>query len=236
MSTAPPDDDRLPTHEGLTRRLPRRSIDPARIAAMLQDPLPEATPAPPGLRFDRPHAAPPRPHLALSAHRVWTEILNSAIGDDADTSLIHDLANLHPQVTATILRTVNAAQGGVIRPVHEVGLAIELLGLRRLRHLATEHQGRTAPPRSPMRPLSFDSRLSSLPEVSHDCHPRLYCRHWFGADRLLDGGWTLSLAGPPLGNHHNRWCRTRRAHCHVAEEGSHGPDARGHSRDQRFAV
>ena len=146
MSTPPTGNDRLPTHEGPTRRLPRRSIDPARIAAMLQEPLPEATTAPPGLRFDRPQTAPPRPHLAISAHRVWTEILNSAIGDDADTSLIHDLANLHPQVTATILRAVNAAQGGVIRPVQEVGWAIELLGLRRLRRLATEQQERTAPP------------------------------------------------------------------------------------------
>ena len=149
MSTPLSDDDRLPAHDGPTRGLPRRSIAPARlrrIAAMLQEPLPEATTAPPGLRFDRPQAAPPGPHLALSADRVWTEILHSAIGDDADTRLIHDLANLHPQVTATILRAVNAAQGGVIRPVQEVGLAIELLGLRRLRHLATEQQGRTAPP------------------------------------------------------------------------------------------
>ena len=149
MSTPPSDDDRPPTHESPSRRPPRLSTDAVRyrrIAAMLQEPLPEATPAPPGLRFDRPQAAPPRPHLALSAHRVWTEILHSAIGDDADTRLIHDLANLHPQVTATILREVNAAQGGMIRPVQEVGLAIELLGLRRLRRLATEQQGRTAPP------------------------------------------------------------------------------------------
>ena len=148
MSTPPSHDDRLPPHGGLTRQLPERTIAPARfrrLAEMLQEPLPEATPTPSGLRFDRPQAAPPRPHLALSPHRVWTEILNSAIGDDADTSLIHDLANLHPQVTATILRTVNAAQGGVVRPVQEVGLAIELLGLRRLRLLATEQQGRTAP-------------------------------------------------------------------------------------------
>ena len=146
MSPPPSGDDRLPMHDCPTRRLPRQSITPARIAAMLQEPLPEATPAPPGLRFDRAQAAPPRPHLAISAHRVWTEILNSAIGDDADTSLIHDLANLHPQVTATILRAVNAAQGGVIRSVQEVGLAVELLGLRRLRSLATEQQERTAPP------------------------------------------------------------------------------------------
>ena len=144
MSTPPPDDDRFPKLDGQTRRLPRQSITPARIAAMLQEPSPESTSAPPGLRFDRPQSAPPRPHLAISAHRVWTEILNSAIGDDADTSLIHDLANLHPQVTATILRTVNAAQGGVVRPIQEVGLAIELLGLRRLRHLATVQQERTA--------------------------------------------------------------------------------------------
>ena len=145
MSTPPSDDDRLPKLEGPKRR----SIAPARflgIAALLQEPLPEATTAPPSLRFDRPQATPPRPHLALSAHRVWTEILNSAISDDADTSLIHDLASLHPQVTATILRAVNAAQGGVIRPVQEVGWAIELLGLRRLRRLATEQQERTAPP------------------------------------------------------------------------------------------
>lgn len=153
MSTPIPDDDRLPmdddpTHEDLTRRHPQLSIASERlrrIAAMLQEPATEATVAPPGLRFDRPQSSPSRPHLALSAHRVWTEILNSAIGDDADTSLIHDLANLHPQVTATILRAVNAAQGGVIRPVQEVGLAIELLGLRRLRSLAAEQQGRTAP-------------------------------------------------------------------------------------------
>ncbi len=145
MSTPPSDDDRGPKLEGSIRRL----IAPDRfrgIAALLQEPLPEATAAPPGLRFDRPHSVPPRPHLAVSAHRVWTEILNSAISDDADTSLIHDLAHLHPQVTATILRAVNAAQGGVIRPVQEVGWAIELLGLRRLRLLATEQQGRTAPP------------------------------------------------------------------------------------------
>ncbi len=145
MSTEPSDDDRGPKLEGPKRR----SIAPDRfrgIAALLQEPLPEPTATPPGLRFDRPHSAPPRPHLAVSAHRVWTEILHSAISDDADTSLIHDLASLHPQVTATILRTVNAAQGGVVRPVQEVGLAIELLGLRRLRHLATEQQERTAPP------------------------------------------------------------------------------------------
>ncbi len=149
MSPPPSDDERLPTRDGPPRRVSRESSTPARlhrIAAMLQDPLPEATTAPFGLRFDRAQTAPPRPHLALSAHRVWTEILNSAFGDDVDTSLIHDLANLHPQVTATILRTVNSAQGGVIRPVQEVGLAIELLGLRRLRSLATEQQERTAPP------------------------------------------------------------------------------------------
>ena len=149
MSTQPSDDERLPTDDGPTRQLPQQSIASARIgrlAAMLQEPLPEVTTAPPGFRFDRAQAAPPRPHLALSAHRVWTEILHSAIGDDADTSLIHDLASLHPQVTATILRAVNAAQGGVIRPVQEVGLAIELLGLRRLRLLAKEQQRRTASP------------------------------------------------------------------------------------------
>jgi len=148
MSNPSSNDDRLSTPDGPTHRLPGRSTAPTRfgrLAAMLQEPLPEITTAPPGLRFDRPQAAPPRPHLALSAHRVWTEILNSAIGDDTDTSLIHDLAHLHPQVTATILRAVNSAQGGVIRPVQEVGLAIELLGLRRLRLLATEHLGRTAP-------------------------------------------------------------------------------------------
>ncbi len=149
MSSPPPDDDRLPRHDGPTRQLPRQSITSSRfrgIAAMLQEPLLEATSAAPSLRFDRAHTAPARPHLAISAHRVWTEILNSAISDDADTSLIHDLANLQPQVTAAILRTVNAAQGGLIRPVQEVGLAIELLGLRRLRHLATEQQEHTAPP------------------------------------------------------------------------------------------
>jgi HDOD domain len=146
MSSPNSGDDRLPTNDGPTRRLPRSSITPARLAALLQEPLPEATTAIPGLRFDRPQATPPRPHLAISAHRIWTEILNSAIGDDADTSLIHDLANLHPQVTTTILRAVNAAQGGVVRPVQEVGLAIELLGLRRLRSLATEQQERAAPP------------------------------------------------------------------------------------------
>ena len=149
MSTPPSDEDRIPTHDAPTRRLPRQSIAPeariGRLAVLLQEPLPDATTAPSGLRFDRPQTAPPRPHLALSPHRVWTEILHSAISDDADTSLIHDLAQLHPQVTATILRAVNAAQGGVIRPVQEVGLAIELLGLRRLRHLATEQQARTAP-------------------------------------------------------------------------------------------
>lgn len=121
------------------------------IVALLQDPLPEALP---GLRFDSPQAAPPRPHLAVSAHRIWAEILQSAFRDDADTSLIHDLANLHPQVTAAILRSVNAAQGGVIRPVQEVGLAIELLGIRRLRRLATEQLERTTHPAAA---LSADS-------------------------------------------------------------------------------
>ena len=148
MSNQPSHDDRPPAHSGLTRQLPRQSNTSARfgrLAALLQEPLPDSTTAPLGLRFDRAQVAPPRPHLALSPHRVWTEILHSAIGDDTDTSLIHDLANLHPQVTTTILRAVNAAQGGVIRPVQEVGLAIELLGLRRLRLLATEQQGRTAP-------------------------------------------------------------------------------------------
>ncbi len=143
MSTPPSEEDRLPAHA-----VPKlRPLDPSttstrlqRLAALLQEPLPEAITAPPGFRFDRAQAAPPRPHLSLSAHRVWSEILRSAIGDDADTSLIHDLANLHPQVTSTILRAVNAAQGGVVRPVQEVGLAIELLGLRRLRLLATEQQ------------------------------------------------------------------------------------------------
>ena len=147
MSTQPSDDDQFPAHNSLTSRSHRQSTVPKRVgrlSAILQEPLPEATTALPGLRFDRPQSGLPRPHLALSAHRVWTEILNSAIGDDADTSLIHDLANLHPQVTATILRAVNSAQGGVIRPVQEVGLAVELLGLRRLRTLAAEQQGCTA--------------------------------------------------------------------------------------------
>ncbi len=147
MSTQPSVDDRLSSSDRQNRLPIRRVIAPSRfgqLAAMLQVPLSETTAAPPGLRFDRPQAAPPKPHLALSAHRVWTEILNSAIGDDADTSLIHDLANLHPQVTATILRAVNAAQGGVVRPIQEVGLAIELLGLRRLRLMATDQLGHTA--------------------------------------------------------------------------------------------
>jgi|GEM_PF-2534750 len=149
MSTLPSDDDRLPGHDGPARRSPRQSITPAarigRLAAQLQEPLSDATTALSGFRFDRPQATPPRPHLTISAHRIWTEILSSAIGDDADTSLIHDLATLHPLVTATILRAVNSAQGGVIRPIQEVGLAIELLGLRQLRRLATEQQGSTAP-------------------------------------------------------------------------------------------
>ena len=141
--------DQGPRHEDQSRINPRLSIADERfrrIAAMLQEPAADAAAPQPGLRFDRSQPAPPRPHLALSAHRVWTEILNSAARDDADTSLIHDLANLHPQVSSTILRAVNAAQGGVIRPVQEVGLAIELLGLRRLRTLAAEQQERTSRP------------------------------------------------------------------------------------------
>ena len=112
---------------------------------MLQEPVADTPEAASGLRFDRPPTSPLRPHIALSSHRIWTEILNSTIGDDADTSFVHDLATLHPQVRTTILQAVNAAQGGLIRPVQEVGLAIELLGLRRLRRLAVEQQGRTAP-------------------------------------------------------------------------------------------
>ena len=147
MPTPPTDNDQLADDDA--KRPTRRPLStPARfrqIVSLLQDPLADPAPAPSGLRFDRPQAEPPRPHLAVSANRVWTEILNSAIGDDADTSLIHDLASLHPQVTAAILRAVNSAQGGVIRPIQEVGLAIELLGLRRLRSLALEHQERTSP-------------------------------------------------------------------------------------------
>lgn len=147
MPTPPTDNDQLADDDA--KRPTRRPLStPARfrqIVTLLQDPLADPAPAPSGLRFDRPQAEPPRPHLAVSANRVWTEILNSAIGDDADTSLIHDLASLHPQVTAAILRAVNSAQGGVIRPIQEVGLAIELLGLRRLRSLALEHQERTSP-------------------------------------------------------------------------------------------
>ncbi len=147
MPTSESDEDRSPIDDGPTSQFSRRSTTIAkfrRLEAILREPLMDATTSPPGLRFDRAQSAPPRPHLVLTAHRVWTEILNSAIGDDADTSLIHDLANLHPQVTTTILRAVNAAQGGLVRPVQEVGLAIELLGLRRLRLLAIEHQGWTA--------------------------------------------------------------------------------------------
>ena len=147
MPTPPTDNDQLADDDA--KRPARRPLStPARfrqIVSLLQDPLADPAPASSGLRFDRPQAEPPRPHLAVSANRVWTEILNSAIGDDADTSLIHDLASLHPQVTAAILRAVNSAQGGVIRPIQEVGLAIELLGLRRLRSLALEHQERTSP-------------------------------------------------------------------------------------------
>ena len=147
MPTPPTNNDQLADDDA--KRPARRPLStPARfrqIVSLLQDPLADPAPAPSGLRFDRPQTEPPRPHLAVSANRVWTEILNSAIGDDADTSLIHDLASLHPQVTAAILRAVNSAQGGVIRPIQEVGLAIELLGLRRLRSLALEHQERTSP-------------------------------------------------------------------------------------------
>lgn len=147
MPTPPTDNDQLADDDA--KRPARRPLSTRarfrQIVSLLQDPLADPAPAPSGLRFDRPQAEPPRPHLAVSANRVWTEILNSAIGDDADTSLIHDLASLHPQVTAAILRAVNSAQGGVIRPIQEVGLAIELLGLRRLRSLALEHQERTSP-------------------------------------------------------------------------------------------
>jgi hypothetical protein len=134
MPTPPTDNDQLADDDA--KRPARRPLStPARfrqIVSLLQEPFPDTTPAPSGLRFDRPQPEPPRPHLAVSANRVWT-------------SLIHDLASLHPQVTAAILRAVNSAQGGVIRPIQEVGLAIELLGLRRLRSLALEHQERTAP-------------------------------------------------------------------------------------------
>jgi hypothetical protein len=147
MPTPTTDNDPLPADGDRPRPVRRPLSTQARfrqIVTLLQDPLADPAPVPSGLRFDRPQVEPPRPHLAISANRVWTEILNSAIGDDADTSLIHDLASLHPQVTAEILRAVNSAQGGVIRRIQEVGLAIELLGLRRLRSLALENRDRTA--------------------------------------------------------------------------------------------